>query len=175
MVKNILLSLIINCFVMVSAHANEVIKLSDYAMKLSIETTASKPTIWHLWEDVENWKSYDKRLEYSYLVDGASFETGAIGYVKGMGAPKSKFVLVKVVKGESFTEILKLPLWQTIHLKRYFEKDQNGNTVFSHEVQFKGRMKSIFHWFLAKPFKKDLKKVMLSMKTLAENTTEKPQ
>ena len=168
MVKNTLVGLVVSGLIIASAYANEVIKLPNYAMKLSIETTASKAKIWHLWEDVENWKDYDERLEYSYLVDNAPFETGAVGYVKGKGAPKSKFVLTKVIKEESFTEVLQLPLWQSIHLQRYFEESQNDNTVFTHEVQFKGGMKSVFYWLLAGPFKKDLQKVMTEMKALAE-------
>ena len=170
MIKNFLLCLSITVFITISAYATDVTKLPNHSMKLSIETTASKANIWNLWEDVENWKSFDERLEYSYLVNDALFETGAIGYVKGKGAPKSKFRLTKVIKEKSFTQILYLPLWQTIHLQRYFEEDKNGNTVFSHEVKFKGGMKPIFHWFLAEPFETDLKKVMTEMKLLAEKS-----
>lgn len=165
----ILLVCSVSCF-SYSVFGNEVIKLPNYSMKMSMETTASKATIWRLWEDVENWKQFDERLEYSYLLGEKNFEEGAIGYLKGKGAPKTRFVLTQVTTGVSFVEVLKLPLGQTIHLQRYFEISDNNKTIFTHEVNFKGRLKPLYYWLLAGEFKKDLKKVMLKMKLLAETS-----
>ena len=156
-----------------SSLATEVQTLPNYSMKLSIETSASKEKIWQLWAKVDKWKTYDERLQYSYLIDGASFETGAQGYIKGKGAPKTKFKLIEVVENKSFIEVLYLPLGQTIHLHRYFEPSADGKTIFTHEVRFKGGLKSVFHLFLNGPFKKDLKLVMAKMKELAEQTSTK--
>lgn len=150
------------------AAANDEIELGYYSMKLSIETSASKADVWAIWEDVDNWKDFDERLQYSYLIDDAEFKAGATGLLKGKNAPKTRFVLAQVDQGVSFTQVLKLPLGQTVHLKRYFEKTENANTKFTHEVIFKGRLRSIYHLILAGPFKKDLKKVMPSLKKLAE-------
>ena len=151
-----------------NAKADEVISLPNYAMKLSVETTASKADIWHLWADVANWKRFDERLEYSFIEGDGLFVEGAIGYLKGKGAPKTKFILTKVDTGLSFTEVLKLPLGQSIHLRRYFEPSEAEKTIFTHQVTFKGGLKSAFHLFLAGSFKKDLKLVMEKMKQLAE-------
>ncbi len=167
--KAIFLVILLSCCLTLEASASEPVDLPNYSMKLSIETDASKATIWALWADVKNWKQFDERLEYSFLVDDAPFEKSAIGYVKGKGAPKTKFILTKVEIGVSFTEVLKLPLWQTVHLQRYFEKSLKGKTIFTHEVNFKGGLKSVYYRLLARAFKKDLKLVMEKMKVLAEN------
>ena len=70
--KKTILLLILLSFSGTSVTAGEVIHLPDYSMKLSVATTASRDAIWSLWEDVENWKTFDERLQYSYLEQGDS-------------------------------------------------------------------------------------------------------
>jgi len=147
---------------------NKIIDLDGCSYKLSIPTSASKKTIWRLWADVENWKDYDTILEYSYLEDDAKFEVGATGYVNARGAPKTKFELIEVNSGKSFVESLKLPLYNQLELKRYFEKNAAGQTIFTHEVEFKGPLKSLMYLLLANTFKKELPLVMGRLKALAE-------
>jgi len=151
------------------AYAQEVEVLENYILKYSVTTSADKEAIWQLWEDVENWKKYDTRLEYSYLEDNAKFELGAIGYVKAQGAPRAKFKLIQVDPGVSFTERLYVPLYQSIDLKRYFEKSPEGKTTFTHEVHFKGNLRFLIYAIAAKAFKHDLMLVMTGMKALAES------
>ncbi len=167
--KVFFMSIFLTLLLTASVKAIDVVEFDDYSMKLSIETTASKAIIWSMWADVKNWKQFDERLEYSFLVDDMPFEVGSSGYVKGKGAPKTKFILTKVEAGVSFTEVLKLPLWQTVHLQRYFESSPEGKTIFTHEVNFKGGLKSVYYRLLAGSFKKDLKLVMEKMKVLAES------
>jgi len=140
----------------------------DCSYSLTLTTTASTDTIWALWEDVENWKDYDTILKYSYLLDDAKFEVGAVGYVKAKGAPKTKFELIAVQTNKSFTESLKLPFWNTLLLKRLVDKDNNGQAFFTHEVEFKGPLKGLMYFFLAKTFKEELPLVMGRLKALAE-------
>ena len=121
-----------------------------------------------MWEDVENWKTYDTVLQYSYLENDAEFAVGATGFVKARRAPKTKFELTEVDTGNSFVESLKLPLWSTLELKRYVSKNSDGDTVFTHEVEFKGWMKRAYYLLLAKTFKKELHLVMGRMRDLAE-------
>lgn len=147
---------------------DDVIVLPNYSLKYSVETTAKKSTIWRLWSDVENWKKFDTILEYSYLVDDAEFEVGSIGYLKAEGAPKTKFELIQVNEPDSFVESLKIPLWQTIELQRYFEVNENGTTTFTHEVNFKGGLRLVMYGLLAGTFKKELKHVMSQLKEVAE-------
>ena len=131
-------------------------------------THAKQNTIWKLWEDVENWKDYATILEYSYLKDDAEFAVGTVGYVKAQGAPKTKFGIIELDQGNSFVESLKLPLWSTLELKRYVSKNEDDETIFTHEVEFKGIMKRFYYLLLAKTFKKELRLVMHKMKSLAE-------
>ena len=148
--------------------SNEVEILPNCSLKLAVETTASKETIWRLWSDVENWQKFDTILQYSYLENDAEFTKGAIGYLKAKGAPKTKFELIEVDEGVSFIEELKVPLYQTIKLQRYFEENQNGLTTFDHEVNFRGGLRHIYYALLAGTFKKELGVVMGNLKKVAE-------
>jgi len=147
---------------------DDVVALPNYSLKYSVETTAKKSTIWRLWSDVENWKKFDTILKYSYLTDNAKFEVGAVGYLKAKGAPKTKFELIEVNESVSFIESLKIPLWQTIELQRYFEVNEDGLTTFTHEVNFKGGLRLVMYALLAGTFKKELKHVMTNLKEVAE-------
>ena len=152
----------------------KIVQIDACAYSLTLTTKASQKTIWKLWEDVENWKDYDTILEYSYLDDDAEFVVGAKGFVKADGAPKTKFEIIAVDQGNSFIESLKLPLWSTLELKRYVSKNDDGETVFTHEVEFKGFMRRAYYLLLAKTFKKELHLVMGRMKALAESRDQVP-
>lgn len=148
--------------------------LPEYSLKYSATTTASKETLWGLWSDVENWKEFDERLAYSYLIDGADFKTGATGYLKANLGMRTKFILTEVNEGLSFTENLNIPLYQTVELKRYFIENEDGTITFTHEVSFKGRLRSVAYALLCGAFKKDLKLVVERLKEIAEaQDTEK--
>ena len=147
----------------------KIVQIDACTYRLTLATSASKKSVWKLWEDVENWKDYDTILEYSYLLDNAKFEVGALGYVKADGAPKTKFEIIAVDRGNSFVESLKLPLWSTLELKRYVSKNEDDETIFTHEVEFKGIMKRAYYLLLAKTFKKELYLVMGRMRALAES------
>ena len=79
----------------------KIVQIDACTYRLTLATSASKKSVWKLWEDVENWKDYDTILEYSYLLDNAKFEVGALGYVKADGAPKTKFEIIAVDRGNS--------------------------------------------------------------------------
>lgn len=143
--------------------------LSGYRLKYSVETTAKQSTIWRLWSDVENWKRFDTLLEYSRLDEGHYFEPGATGVIKADGANKTGFKLTQVTPGVSFTETLFVPLYQRIELKRYFEKSESGQTIFTHEVVFKGRLRFLIYAAAASQFKKELPLVMGRLKAVAES------
>lgn len=148
---------------------DKMIDLANCSFKYSVKTTATRDVIWGLWADVKNWKSYDTLLEYSFLKEPMIFEKGAIGYVKASGAPKTKFEIIEHKEGTYFTESLKLPLYHSLELKRYFEVSNDGTTIFTHEVGFKGPLKNVLFYFLAKSFKKELPLVMNRLKEVAEH------
>jgi len=139
-----------------------------YILTHSVITSADPETIWHLWSDVENWKQFDTLVEYSHLEKDAEFTNDTKGVVKAQGAPKTKFKLLAVVDGISFTERLYVPLFQTIDLKRHVGINQNGKTVFTHEVHFRGRLRYFVHLAAARTFEKELPLVMGRLKAVAE-------
>ena len=151
-----------------TAQTNTIVDLPGPAFKYTVTAKAPPEVVWSLWRDVDNWNSFDERLTYSHLKEGHTFSNGAIGYLKGKGAPKTKFVLDNIEPHHSFDETLALPLGQSILLKRIINKSENEQTTFTHEVHFKGGLKSVYFLFLEGPFKKDIVLVMEKMKQLAE-------
>jgi len=86
----------------------KIITTGPWSYRLTLTANANKAIIWRLWEDVENWKSFDIIVKYSYLNEPGVFQTGATGYVKTSSAPKTRFELLAVNHGHSFTESLLL-------------------------------------------------------------------
>lgn len=160
------------------AHASEqgqpdVEVLTGYRLRLTLPTSASPETIWAFWEDVENWKQFDRLLEYSNLDSGHVFESGASGYIKASGASRTRFRLSEVERGIGFTETLFVPLYQQIALKRYVRAvpasdTQEAHSLFTHEVVFKGRLRFLAYALAASSFKKELPLVMGRLRALAE-------
>ena len=146
----------------------EVINLPGRAFKYSTTTSASKPTIWRLWTDVENWKKFDTLLEYSSLVESVSFGESAVGFLKAEGAPRTRFEIRNVIEGESFLVHLFLPLYQSIDQQRYFEANNTGGTTFTHEVTFKGGLSPIVYLLLSRIYKRETQLVVERLKVVAE-------
>ncbi len=165
--------LFLGCFLVLvlvvsNSFGGGVVILPDYSFKYSATTQASKGQVWEIWSDVEHWTQFDERLEYSYLEEGNKFESGARGYLKGRNAPRTAFELMNVKPEISFTQRLELPFYQTIELQRYFEESSDGQTTFTHEVNFKGRLKPLTYMLLCGPFKRDLKLVIDSIKEISD-------
>ena len=76
--------------------------------------------------------------------------------------------MIDVREGVSFIEKLKVPFYQSIELHRYFEQSEQGVTIFTHEVRFKGRLRSLVYLIAASSFKKELPLVMNRLGALAE-------
>ncbi len=167
-VKNILLLFVI--IIPLSLFAEPmIVDLPNYSFKGSITTTASKERVWKHWTDVVNWKQFDVRYQYSYLDEGTKFGENAKGYVKGKGAPKTRFEIINHNPEDSFVISLKLPLYQRVELQRYFEVNEKGETLITHEVNFKGALKWLYYPILCGPFKKDLVHVLETLKQIAED------
>lgn len=148
--------------------------LPNYTLKLSMDTTASRATIWEFWSNIEKWHLYDTIVENVELKDDAPFTQGTVGYVDTTKAARTRFTLIEVTEGVSFTEKLHVPLGQSILLKRYFEPappiadGEPPLTRFTHEVVFKGRLKSIIYFLAGKTFKKEMPLVMARLRDIAE-------
>lgn len=130
----------------------------------SQETTASPEEIWSIWIDVPNWKNWDIGLKDAFIEDGFKLETE--GIILSLEERKSKFKVVAFVEGESYTYKTKLPLG-SLYVKRYLSTE-NGKTVFTHEVWFKGITKGIFAKAFGSKFRNMLPEVLTNIKTIAE-------
>jgi hypothetical protein len=156
------------------AGAQELILLDNYSFKYSALTSAPKEVVWNLWTDVKNWKQFDERIQYSYLTDTELFELGSRGVMKGRGAPETAFEVIQLSQNESFTLKLELPLSQSIELQRYFETDESGQTLFTHEVNFRGGLKPLYYLLLSGSFKSDLKLVVDQFQAIADRESSSP-
>ena len=160
--------LCVPALLLAQAVTGEIVNLSGYAFKYSVRTSASKNTVWQLWTDVENWKTFDISLEYSDLEKNALFGEGAKGFLKAEGVPRVSFEIHDVIDQQSFAVHLNIPLYQSIEQFRYFEIDNTGNTTFTHEVKFKGGLSPLVYMFLQRIYKRETQLVVENIKTLAE-------
>src|SRR5271170_689193 len=63
-------------------------------VKHTVETKATPIQIWKIWEDAENWKTWDEQIESS-RIDGP-FQTGTTGCTQFVGTPLFKTLLTQV-------------------------------------------------------------------------------
>lgn len=130
----------------------------------TIETSASPETIWKIWTDVPHWKDWDDGLKDAKLK--GDFSKGTKGFIFPKKGRKTKFKIVELEEGKSYTFKTNLPLG-SLFVKRTLVV-KNGKTFFTHEVWFKGITKGIFAKVLGKDFRKILPDVMNKIKTQAE-------
>lgn len=148
---------------------SDVQEIDDYILKYSIETNARTDKIWSLWTDVQQWKRFDTLLEYAYLTQNTPMTLGSVGYLKAQGGIKTKFEVIQMQSNKSLVLSLKLPFYQVIELHRYVELSSPEKNIISHEVHFKGALRSMYYAMLSRTFKKELQLVMGRLKVVAEN------
>lgn len=131
----------------------------------SMETTASAEEIWSIWVDVPRWKDWDTGLKDAYMDEALGLN--AKGVIISLEDRKSKFKIIEIVEGKSYTMKTKLPLG-SLYVKRYLE-EKEGKVIFTHEVWFKGLTKGIFAKAFGGKFRKLLPDVLENIKNIAEN------
>ena len=147
----------------------EVVDLPGMRFKYSAVTHASKEYIWSLWTDVENWQNVDSLIEYAFLDEGAVFSEGATGILKSRNVPRTKFTIIDLNEGESFTVSLHLPIGTRIEQKRYYESyPTEATTVFTHEIHFKGPLSPPLWASLNHIYRREMRSVVENLKDLAE-------
>ena len=119
-------------------------------------TDADPAAIWRIWSDVANWKDWDHGLRDTKF--SGAFEQGAKGVVISLEGIRSKFELLEVLPGESYT--LKSSLvGSSLFVKRYLGT-HDGRTTFTHEVWFEGLTAGLFARLFGPKFRKLLPEVM---------------
>jgi len=134
----------------------------------SMETTALPDSIWSVWVDVPNWKTWDTGLKDA-SVEGQMI-LGAKGIILSLEDIKSKFKVIEFTEGKSYTYKTKLPLG-SLYVKRKLDT-KNGITKFTHEVWFKGMTSGIFAKAFGGKFRKMLPDVLSNIKNIVENPSQ---
>lgn len=129
-----------------------------------VETTASPAQIWKVWEDVENWNSWDHGLEFS-TIDGP-FQTGTKGKLKPKGGPLVQTLLTEVEPLKRFVDEARLP--GTKIIVSHSMRRSNEKTYVTHKIEMKGPLGWLFAFLIGRKMKKNLPNEMLSMVKKAE-------
>ena len=130
----------------------------------TIETKVSPDTIWRIWEDVENWPSWDHGI-LSSKIDGP-FQKGTSGVIKPKGGPAVKTRLLEVRQKECFIDEARLPLAKI--LVSHFLGTKKGKTQVTHRIEMKGPLAWFFAFVIGRGMKKNLPSEMESMVKKAE-------
>ncbi len=131
----------------------------------SMETTATPAAVWKVWTQVDNWHTWDTGLR-SATLKSDSFGLGTRGVITSLEGRKSKFKVVDYQEGQSYTFKTALPLGG-LYVKRSW-KEENGKTVFTHEVWFSGLTGGLFAKLLGNDFREMLPGVLEKVKEQAE-------
>lgn len=95
-------------------------------------TTAPAAKVWALWQDVNNWPSWDVGLEHC-AIDGA-FEAGNVFTLKPHGAPDAiKAQLTEVTPNQGFTDETRLP-FGVLRAKHAYSEGPSGGAV-THTIE----------------------------------------
>lgn len=128
-------------------------------VKHSVETKATPLQIWKVWEDAENWKSWDEDIELSQI-DGP-FQTGTTGSTKFIGTPLFKTLLTqvepyKLVVQEAYLSFAKVVSYQSM-------KQVNGKTEITFQVEIRGPLSLFYACMLRRFIKKKIPREMGKM------------
>jgi hypothetical protein len=128
-------------------------------IKYTVETTASASQIWQLWQDVENWNTWDHDLESSGI-DGP-FRAGTSGYLKFKKDPLLKTLLTHVEPFKMFVQEAKLPLARVI--MTHTISQVAGKTEVTIKTEIRGPLAFFFALLLGRSIKKKIPVEMAEM------------
>ncbi len=135
-------------------------------VKHTVETKATREQIWKIWEDAENWKTWDEQIESSQI-DG-SFQTGTRGSTKFIGTPLLKTLLTLVqpyelVVQEAYLSFAKVISYQSM-------RQVGDKTEITFQVDVEGPL-SLFYACILRRFIK--KKIPLEMEAMLKRVSSK--
>ena len=133
-------------------------------IKHTVETKASPAAVWHIWQDVKNWKTWDHGIEFSQL-DGP-FVVGSTGTLKPKGGPKVRTKLTEVEPLKKFVDESKLYLAKII--VSHFLTESKGKTQVTHQIEMTGPLAFVFSYIIGRTMKKNLPIEMQAMIRQAE-------
>ena len=133
-------------------------------IKHTVETTAAPSQIWHVWQDVENWKSWDHDLESGTL--NGPFQRGTTGTLKFKNESELKTVLTHVEPLKMFVQEAKLFLATAV--MTHCINTVNGKTHVTVQTDIRGPLAFFYFWLIGQSIRK---KVPLEVKEMLEKAT----
>jgi hypothetical protein len=128
-------------------------------VKHTIETKATPLQIWKIWEDAENWKTWDGQIELS-RIDGP-FQTGTTGCTKFVRTPLLKTRLTQVEPYKLVVQEAYLSFAKVISYQSMRQVDDKREVTF--QVEVRGPL-SLFYTCMLRRFIK--KKIPLEMELM---------
>jgi hypothetical protein len=116
------------------------------------QTDASPESVWAIWQDVANWKSWDHGLEFS-TIDGP-FAAGARGTLKPKGGPVIRTVITELEPLKVFTVQSRLPL--TTITSAHYLRTANGKTIITQRIEMRGLLSPLFAYHIGRGLKKTI-------------------
>jgi hypothetical protein len=133
-------------------------------IKHTVETRATPAQIWQVWQDVENWNSWDHDLESSHL-DGP-FQAGTTGMLKFKGESSFTTVLKQVDPYKIFVQEAKLTFAKVVMTHSI---EQIGGTTFvTFQTEIRGPLALLFVCLIGSSIKKKIPLEMAQMLKKAE-------
>jgi hypothetical protein len=139
-------------------------ELSMLIIKHTVETKASASAVWSIWQDVQNWNTWDPGIEYATL--NGPFEAGIKGTLKPKGGPLVQTCLTHVEPMKMFIDESKLPLARIIVIHTITES--KGKRLVTHQIEMKGIFACLFAYLIGRNMKKNLPHEMMAMIKKAE-------
>ncbi|MCH9613379.1 MAG: hypothetical protein SP1CHLAM54_03780 [Chlamydiia bacterium] len=130
----------------------------------TVETKAPPEQIWRIWEDVENWKRWDKDIEYSEI-DGP-FQAGTKGTTKFFETPSFKTLLTEVKPHQLFIQEAYLSFAKVV--SNHSMNHSNGVTEVTFRVEIQESSSSFHSQMIGRFIKKKLPLEMEEMLKIVE-------
>ena len=121
-------------------------------VKHTVEAAVTPSQIWHVWQDVENWKSWDHDLESSCF--NGPFKVGTTGFLKFKNSQQLETVLTRVEPLKAFVQEAKLPLAKVVMTHSINQID--GKTHVTFQTEIRGLLAFFWVWLLSKSIKKKI-------------------
>lgn len=134
-------------------------------IKHTVTTMASAANIWHLWQDVANWNTWDHGIEFS-TIDGP-FAEGTTGTLKPKGGPLVHTVLTRVIPMKEFVDESKLFLGRII--VSHFLTESGGQRHVTHQIEMTGPLAFLYAFAIGRTMKRNLPVEMQTMVGKAES------
>jgi hypothetical protein len=136
-----------------------------FIIKYTVTTTATPAQIWHVWQDVENWNTWDHDLELSKI--NGPFQVGTTGELKFKDSPPLKTLLTCVEEPKIFVQEAKLPLARVIMTHTTNNVDRKTHVTIQTEVR--GLFAFFYFILLGRSIKKKVPMEVQEMLKKAKN------